>query len=332
VLSHLIALLETDETFRERLERAWIGRTFHVHYERPLLLLAALRADARRTGPSHPLFAAIATDEPDPGVATASALASAVAPERAWFYRAIAERHVQTNDTLRSVIWRWPAWLAGCDARARPVCLVDLGASAGLNLVAERLPAVWTDGEGVPLPVVTSIDARLRLGLDARPVSLEDPDSVDWLRACIWPGDRGRAARLEAALSAFAAARESGAGPTMETLDASRFADRLAEVSGRAPDAFVLAYQSYVRGYLAFEVRQRFHDAMHEWLASLPPGRALWVELEASKSDPGGSMTVHVSREPGTVICAELARTEHHPMVVVPNAEVVRELEETLRR
>ena len=29
-----------------------------------------------------------------------------------------------------------------------PMALVDLGASAGLNLVAERLPAVWTDPSG----------------------------------------------------------------------------------------------------------------------------------------------------------------------------------------
>ena len=58
----------------------------------------------------------------------------ALDPTRESAYRALAERWVQTNDTLRSVIWRWPAWLAGCEGGARPLCLVDLGASAGLNL------------------------------------------------------------------------------------------------------------------------------------------------------------------------------------------------------
>ena len=332
VVSNVLSLLESDPSLSDRLERVWARRTFNVHYDRPLLLLAALRADALSTGEAHPLYRAIGTDDPDPDAATRSAVEASLASDRERVYRALAERWVQTNDTHRSVIWRWPAWLAGCDGRARPLCLVDLGASAGLNLVAERLPAVWTDPDRAPIHVVSSIDAPVRLGLDARPVDLDDPESVCWLRACIWPGDRGRSARLEAGLRAFADARSKGESPTLEKLDASQFASRLHRVSRAAPDVLVIAYQSYVRGYLPLGVREAHREAMHDWLASLPRGRAIWVELEAAKSDPGASVTVHFCRDEGSVVSSELAKTEHHPVVVSPNAEVASILEETLRR
>jgi len=332
VVSHVLSLLESDPSLCDRLERVWAGRTFNVHYDRPLLLLAALRADAISTGEAHPLYRAIGTDDPDPGAATRAAVEASLAGDRERVYRALAERWVQTNDTHRSVIWRWPAWLAGCDGGARPLCLVDLGASAGLNLVAERLPAIWTDPRGAPIHVVSSIDAPVRLGLDARPVDLDDPESVNWLRACIWPGDRGRSARLEAGLRAFADARIKGEGPTLEKLDATQFASRLRLVSRDSPGVLVLAYQSYVRGYLPLGVRGAHREAMHDWLASLPPGQAIWVELEQAKSNPDGAVTVHFSRDEGSVVSFELARTEHHPVVVSPNVEVASILEETLRR
>jgi len=39
----------------DALARAWAGRSFIAGYERPLLLLAALRYGALRGGPGHPL-------------------------------------------------------------------------------------------------------------------------------------------------------------------------------------------------------------------------------------------------------------------------------------
>jgi hypothetical protein len=160
---------------------------------------------------------------------------------------------------------------------------------------------------------------------DARPIDLDDP--IGELATGIFCG-RSRALRARSGLRL----RGCASGPTLEKLDASEFASRLGRVSRDAPGVLVLAYQSYVRGYLPHDVRRAQREAMHDWLASLPPGRAMWIELEAAKSDPGAAMTVHFSRDEGAVVSSELAKTEHHPTVVSPNAEVVSILEDTLGR
>jgi hypothetical protein len=335
LLGHVLAMLaEPSSALEQALEQAWQGRTFHVMYDRPLLFLAALRADAIREGASHPLYAAIGTDQPRSECVGAAAVREALAPSRGRFFDTIATRWVQTNETLRAVTWRWPARLSGCEGGARPIALVDLGASAGLNLVAERLPAVWTDPSGAAIPVVTSVRAVARVGLDARPVDLTDPANVDWMRACIWPGDRGRLDRLELALKAFFDARREAGAPTLVPCDASGFAGHLERVTLEHENAFMLAYQSYMRDYLAPAERDAHRTAMHAWLAKVAPGRAVWVELEATPTSVDhpepAAITAHVRSEDGDVRALEIARTVHHPVVIKPNSCAVRELERAL--
>jgi hypothetical protein len=337
VLGHVRTMLEEPASvLRQALERAWSGRSFHVVYDRPLLLLAALRESAMLEGPSHPLFGAIGTDEPHADEATLENVRRALPPDRAPLIATLAHRWVQTNDTLRSVVWRWPAYLAGCEGGVVPLALVDLGASAGLNLVAERLPAVWTDSRGAAIPVATTVNAVARLGLDARPVDLTVAANVTWMRACIWPGDRGRGERLEAGLSAFFEAQRQPNGPILERMDVSGFAARLARVSSGHDDALVLAYQSYMRDYLPPDAREAHRAAMHEWLRTLPPGRAMWAELEVSPAserlpDPA-AITIHVRCGRGDVRVLDIGRTSHHPFKVEPNMAAVGEVEDALRR
>jgi hypothetical protein len=335
LIGHVLGMLaEPSSALEQALEQAWQGRTFHVMYDRPLLFLAALRADAIREGASHPLYAAIGTDQPRPECIDSAAVREALAPARGLFFDTIATRWVQTNETLRAVTWRWPARLSGCEGGARPIALVDLGASAGLNLVAERLPAVWTDPSGAVIPVATSVRAVARVGLDARPVDLTDPANVDWMRACIWPGDRGRLDRLEAALRAFFDARREAGAPTLIACDASGFAGHLERITLEHANAFILAYQSYVRDYLAPAERDAHGAAMHAWLAKHAPGRAAWVELEATPPSADhpepAAITAHVRSPDGEVRALEIARTVHHPVVIKPNSGAVHELERAL--
>ena len=335
VLGHVETMLEEPSSaLGQALDRVWGQRTFHVVYDRPLLLLAALRAEAVVEGPSHPLYGAIGTEEPRAEEVSLEKVRRALSPDRARLFATLAERWVQTNDTLRSVVWRWPAYLAGCEGGAVPVALVDLGASAGLNLAAERLPAVWTDSTGAAIPVASKVKAVARIGLDARPVDLTVPENVTWMRACIWPGDRGRGDRLEAGLRAFWDARRDGAGPVLEAMDVSGFAARLADVSMEHEGALVLAYQSYMRDYLAPDTREAHRAALHEWLGTVSSGRAMWAELEASpvaerRSHPA-TIIVHVRAEGGDVRELEIGRTSHHPFEVQTIAEAVRELEGAL--
>src|SRR5262249_18444626 len=181
-----------------RLAQAWRSRSFAAFYERPLLLLNALRHDALLAGREHPLWAGLAASEPDADAVDAERLARALGSERLW--RSLGERFAQANETSRAVAWLWPAWLAGCDSGARPLALVEIGCAAGLNLVGDALPAPWVAADGSPLPVVKRPDTQVRLGLDRHPLDVSDPDSLAWMRACIWPGERARAERFEAAV------------------------------------------------------------------------------------------------------------------------------------
>jgi hypothetical protein len=308
----------------ERLATAWSGRGFNAWYDRPRLILASLRFDALREGPAHPLWRAIAAPAPEPAAATAEALEAATAPRRTRFWDAVARRHVQTNETSRAVAWLWPARLAGAGAD-RPLALADLGASAGLNLVADALPAPWVDAGGAPLAVASAPRVAARLGLDANPLDALDGDDADWLRACIWPGEAARIARLEAALAAFAA---SARGPDRPRVKAARARDmpaRVAALSAAHADALTLAYQTTFRDYLASDERREFEAAMRAWLLSRPAGSALWVEVEHAKDgtpERPSAIVAHL-RDGDRVRDVLLGRCGYHPTTiwVEPGAE-----------
>jgi len=318
ILAALLALLDGDAALRQRLASALGARTFFAPYDRPLLILAALRLDAMRTGPAHPLYDAIVTPAADAARVTPEAVASAMGADRPQLFETIAARHVQTNETRRAIAWLWPAALAGCSNQRRPLALVDIGASAGLNLVAHELPRPWMDERGHPLPTVESPRLIARLGLDARPLDASNPNDADWLRACIWPGDAERLERLDAALAAWCASPAR-----VERADIAAVAPRIgAQLAELPEDALVLAYQTVVREYLPPDARAAHEAAMDELLATAAPGRLVWAELEAAGT-PGpanlpAALTLHV-RGPDGVETLELARSHWHPSVVRTN-------------
>ncbi len=294
------------------LAAAWEHRRFFASYDRPLLLLAALRADARREGPSHPLHAGFADRDPRADAVTLEALAAAFDPSREALQDALVRRGVKTNETSRALAWRWPAALAG----ARRLALADIGASAGLNLVADALPAPWRLPDGSPLEVAHEVHVVARLGLDPEPLDVNRPEDADWLRACIWPGDGERLERLEAALRAFYVARTRPDAPVLVPILARNVPARLDRLSSSQPGVLVLAYQTLVRDYLAPEERAEYEEGMREWLATHPPGLALWVELEPAPNDDGAALVAHVRAPTGGVRDLGLGTCGPHPEVV----------------
>jgi hypothetical protein len=303
---------------RARLEGAWRARSFVTFYDRPLLLLAALRAEALGAGARHPLWAALAAEPPDPAAVTSAAVAEALGPAWPGTADALATRFVQTNETSRAVAWLWPAHLVAGERR-RPIALVDLGASAGLNLVADRLPPLWTSEDGAPLPVVREgeVDVRLRLGLDRNPLDLHDEAAARWLRACVWPGERDRQARLEAALAAMRAAFAAPGPPRVETADAATWPDHLAAIPAPA-GGLVIAYHTIVVEYFPPDLQRAHRAGMARWIAARAPGEALWLELEhdgAADPLPAALRATYV--EPGGALTtATLGRCGPHPGVV----------------
>lgn len=333
VYAHLLGLLEEelDRGLRARLESVWLGRRFGAFYERPLLLLAALRDEALREGESHPLWRAVAARDPDAAAADRTALRAALAPGRSRLWRVLAERHVQTNEPSRAVAWLWPARLAGRATNgSRPIALFDVGASAGLNLVADRLPPMWEHADGSPLAVDLAAPVARRVGFDLRPLDALDEDDARWLRACVWPGQADREARLEDAISAF---RGMQGGPDAPGVRSAR-AGEVPSLLGRGDDGcLTLVYQTVVRDYLPPEEWDAYRSGLERWLGDRPPGSAIWVELEvtdaARNGGPPAAITAHV-RGPAGLRSLVLAHCEPHPRRLEVHAGVVEELQAAL--
>jgi hypothetical protein len=278
----------------ERLAAAWSSRGFAAPYERPLLLLASLRYDALGDA-AHPLAGPLLAASED-GI-SAEAVAAAIA--RPGIPELLATRHVQTNEVSRAVAWRWPATLAG-----GRLAIVDVGCSAGLNLVADALPAPWVDARGAPVPVAPREAVVRRLGIDRAPLDPRRDDDAAWLRACVWPGEARRLEMLEAAIVAFRAAP-----PEIERLDLRDAPARLARLSEevRVP---VLAYQTVVRDYLAAGEREAYVAGMRDWLER-SPGCA-WIELEQAPSPTRAHPAAIYGHTRGASVL--LARCAFHPL------------------
>lgn len=121
-------------------------------------------------------------------------------------------RFVQTNE-VRRVAALLPALMREADRLGEPVHLIEVGASAGLNLCLDRFQydfgglefghsdvhlRVDLDGD-VDVPTRAPYVQR-RVGIDKNPVDMNDPDDVRWLESLIWPEQTERRRRLRAAL------------------------------------------------------------------------------------------------------------------------------------
>jgi hypothetical protein len=88
-------------------------------------------------------------------------------------------------------------------SRGRPVRLHEIGASAGLNLRADRLPV----GPGelidtpLPLPEAPAFEVVERIGGDLHPVDPTTTEGRLLLTSYVWPDDVQRLERLRAALA-----------------------------------------------------------------------------------------------------------------------------------
>jgi len=336
IVGTLVALLTgsgRDEALVARFERAWRTRSFPTFYERPLLILAALRADALQEGARHPLYAALAVAAPDPEVVTTETVASSLGRERLGVWSTMTTRRVQTNDPSRAIAWLWPAYLAGCDGAQRPLALIDIGAGAGLNLIADQLPPNWTDlATGKPIPCATRVNAVARVGFESRPLNVQRDDDVLWMRACIWPGETDRLARFEAAVQALRAAMKRPSPPVLERLTASLVPEHLEGLATGLPKGtLLLTYQSLVRGYLEPTEQESYRQGMLALVANQPAGSVLWIELELddSRRRMPAVLIAHV-RSGNSVRSLRLGRSSQHPTEIDVDASGVAELKRRL--
>jgi hypothetical protein len=323
LLETIVRLIAQDARVRDAILEAWSERVFASRYERALLLCTALRFGALRDC-VHPLAPFVAHEPPDAAAVDAGLVAASLL--RPSVLASIRERYVQTNEVTRAVAWRWPLSIA---ARGdRPAAIVDLGCSAGLNLVADRIDLAWTDsttGERIPVrasPIVA------RIGFDRALVDVREDEARLWLRAAIWPGQTERLARFDAACARVAEARASGE-IALEACEAGDMPARLHAIAAATkPPALVVAYQTVVRDYLLPSVAQRFDAAMREWLQAWR-GRAIWCELERPLSGGHGPAELRalVADTRGALHTLVLGSGEYHPTALEVNAPAASELE-----
>jgi hypothetical protein len=300
-----------------RLEQVWDGREFNIYFSRPFLLLAALRAEALSSA-SHPLARGFATEDPDPSAVTRDGIAAALSPERSGIWINLSSRVVQTNEVARAVVWKWPAELACWGPTSRPLALVDVGASGGLNLIADALPDGWTDGAGKPLRVASKLDIRVRVGFDLQPLDFKRDDDVAWARACIWAGSAQRVARFDRAVQQWRRSEQIQAPPTIHRLNAALVPPRLPELLAKLPaQGVVVLYQTACREYMAEAKRRQYEEGVLRWLAQVAPGRAVWLEAEATPERQAAfAIVAHVPDGSGGVRSMELGYTNIHPETV----------------
>ena len=244
---------------------------------RPLLLLAAVHF-LLLSGVEHPLAAHYDTVADvrgtpyDPSGDAAASFADFCGEHRIELEALIATRTTQTNE-----VGRCTALLPGlCHIAARygrdePLSLLDLGTSAGLNLLFDDYAYVYRaargdrtiaagardatvvlectvrdDVESLPelrLPVVAE-----RVGLDLSPIDPFSDDDARWLLACQWPDNLPRFGRLRAAL---ANVRASARPPRLEQGD---MVTDLARIAATIPgDGPLVVFHSWVAAYLDAE-------------------------------------------------------------------------------
>ena len=209
-------------------------------------------------------------------------------------------RTVQTNEVGRSALLG-PA-LTWAATGQEPVQLVDVGCSAGLNLLCDRFrldygPMGATGPEDSPVRIDCTVSAGLppiasqlpviagRVGIDLDPPDLSDPDDIRWLLACIWPGT----GRFDRASQAFAVGRANP--PAVIRANALEVLPGVLHDLG---DGRIVVLNSWSYSYFPVDRRQEYVQLLAEvgrrrpvtWLVMDIPGL---VELVAHVTPPTGS-------------------------------------------
>jgi hypothetical protein len=311
-------LLGADTPVTRTLQRAWESREFSAKYERPLLLCAVLRA-AALASTDHPLRDALGPTSDGRQTIDREALLDAweAAPH---LEETLSRRVVQTNEVSRAI-----TWLLAAKAEVPegiPLALVDIGCSAGLNLIAHELPLRWLDvTQGTDIVVPRRFRFAARVGLDRLPLDPSIPANADWLRACVWPGQQERLHRLERAIELARAARLRGEIQLVQA-DCTEASTLLRRITAEHPTAKVLAYQTVVRDYLPASSRAAHESSMRDWLRD-SEGRGLWCELEGhGQNGPRpAEIRLHVASN-GAIEEHVLSHTEWHPeSLVLPTSK-----------
>jgi hypothetical protein len=218
-------------------------------------------------------------------------------------------RDTQTNEPGRCAV------LLPVLARLmQPLALIEVGASAGLCLLADRYmydyqgrvvrgPAAPDHGPmlacriGDTTPIPRSVpQVAWRAGLDLNPVDLTDDDQVAWLETLVWPDQPDRLARLRAAISA------ARADPP-RVVRGNLLTDLPALVAEAPPGATLVVFHTAVLAYVADpEARAAFARTVHDlgaiWICNEAPPVFPDIAAKAAVSPARGAFLLSVDQTP----------------------------------
>ncbi len=206
--------------------------------------------------------------------------------------------------------------------------LIDVGASAGLNLLFDHYRIDYgshgaTGPSDSPVHICCDVfgghppiadrfpDVIGRVGIDRSPINLFDPSDARWLLACVWP-DSGRVTRVEASIRL--------ALEHAPTVVAGRANDVLPSLLSELPaEVTAVVITTWAFGYFSTDERIAFVDLLR---AASEHHRLAWISAE----NPGvvRQLDKHDPRTRGDVLGVMLfghrAATAHLLARVQPHA------------
>jgi hypothetical protein len=271
-----VALSESDEALRA-IEAAPARR------RHPTVILAALH-DLALAGRAPSLAAAYAAADGD---AAAGAAIDTLVRMTDSVVAIAVRRQPQTVDSGRCAVLYPAIAEAARRVGADAVGLIDVGCSAGLNLIVDRVGIAYGNGQFLgdpsspvqlsasivgdrPLPTRAMPEVVARIGVDRDPLDVTDADDARWLRACLWPDQPERVARLDAEIAL--------AATTRPLLLRGNVVEELPGAVARVPaDALPVITTTWTLSRFPLESRLRFLHRLDEAAA----GRAVaWVSAE----------------------------------------------------
>jgi hypothetical protein len=193
---------------------------------------------------------------------------------KAFLREFVATQGVQTNEVQRSWVLLPLLLRVAQRTGAETFDLVELGPSAGLNLVWDRYRYRYEAGEWGREDAVLSFEGeehrpvpaevlelepkvRGRIGIDRSPIDVTSEDGARLLRAFVWAGQEERMRRLDQAIEAVRA--------DPPELVKGDFVEELPEVLAAQPrDGLTIVFQTASFGYIGDEGRARVRSVLEE--------------------------------------------------------------------
>ncbi len=212
----------------------------------------------------------------------------------------------QTNEVQRSVVLL-PGLLHIASETGLPLHLLELGASAGLNLWCDRWfydHGVWRWGDPAsplrlqaewrgPVPAhQAAMTIAGRSGCDLAPIDINLPAHRRHLAAYVWADQTARLHRLETALEA-AARWQRAEGLMVEPMAAAAFAAR--ELAQPREGQTTVIFHTIVWQYLGAQEKQRLHEIIEAAGARATAAAPLaWLSLEHPAGVPAPELRCRV--------------------------------------